>query len=274
MFSSYFNCFSSLEFLVHFFVFISKGFNSLCHKFLSSKSFSYFPESETLHNQHHCFKVFLLFYFEFLFNLKLSNNTFWFSICVNFIEFIVPTFKLCYYIICAFWKLLRWFLRQNTEISSMLHGCLLINEDIVFMVRAVSWTRACKARIWLPSAKLSHWVRMLSCQTRTTWQFNFLCFQSHQKGFCSSAPSSCRAAGTTGHSALRHQAPWQIILWLGDTLSILFLILSIFLNLFFHFLVCFALLAQSYFISGVCKGLKMGKGINPSVSWPDLISVI
>lgn len=118
LFSSYFNCFSSLEFLVHFFVFISKGFNSLCHKFLSSKSFSYFPGSETLHNQHHCFKVFLLFYFEFLFNLKLSNNTFWFSICVNFIEFIVPTFKLCYYIICAFWKLLRWVLRQNTEISS------------------------------------------------------------------------------------------------------------------------------------------------------------
>ena len=80
----------------------------------------------------------------------------------------------------------------------MLHGCLLINEDVVCMVRAVSWARACKARLWLPSAKLSHWVGMLSCQARTTWQFNFLCFQSHQKGFCSSAPSSCRAAGTTG----------------------------------------------------------------------------
>ena len=159
----------------------------------------------------------------------------------------------------------------------MLHGCLLINEDIACVVRAVSWTRACKACLWLPSTKLSHWVRMLSCQARTTWQFNFLCFQNHQKGFCSSAPSSHRAVGTTGHSALCHQVPWQIILWLGILCQYCSWFCPWFFCLFvclFSFPVYFTLLAQCYLISGVCKGLKMGKGVNPSVSWPDLISVI
>ena len=132
--------------------------------------------------------------------------------------------------------------------------------------------QTCKAGLWLPSAKLSHWVRMLR---KDHLAIQFLVLPEPSEGFlfhCSLLPQSC-----WHHWALCFTPSGSLANNLGvggHFVSIVLDSVQVFFFFFFHFLVCFTLLAQCYFVSGVGKGLKLGKGMNPSVSWPDLISVI
>ena len=116
--------------------------------------------------------------------------------------------------------------------------------------------QTCKARLWLPSTKLSHWVRMLR---KDHLAIQLLLLPEPSEGFLFHCFLLSRAAGTTEHSALRHQAPWQIIWGLGDTLSVLFLILSKFFFFFFISLFVLPHLLSAILFQGLAKGWRWGR---------------
>lgn len=108
---------------------------------------------------------------------------------------------------------------------------------------------------------------MLSFQARTTWQFNFSCSQSRQKSFCSSAP--VRRQSCWHHPGLLLCVVRLSCNYLGFGGYLVNIVLDFVHTFIFcvifsfsHFLVCLTRLALFYFISGVGKGLKIGKSIN------------